>query len=146
MGREITRMDLVTYLDAARARIGAKSDADLARAIGVAGPTLLSYRRGLATPSSEKMVRLASLAGVSPDLALIDRMEWQADGAASRDIVARIRASIAATAALILLFFFVFPPSPIAETCDTDRPCSVYYGKAGVWKSLWKGLLNASLR
>ena len=139
-------MDLSAYLDAARARAGITSDAQLARAIGIASPTLLSYRRGFVMPSSEKMLRIADLAGVPPEVALVDRMEWQADGAASRDIVARIRASIAGIAACILLFLFVFPPPISAETCAENPPCSLYYGNANLWKSVWIQLLAAGLR
>lgn len=139
-------MDLNAYLDAAEKAPGITTQVALARALGVTRQSIISWRVGLSSPRPETMLRLAQLAGVSPEIAMIDRMEWQADGVASRDIVARIRASIAGIAACILLFLFVFPPPISAETCAENRPCSLYYGNANLWKSVWIQLLAAGLR
>lgn len=139
-------MDLNAYLDAAEKAPGITTQVALARALGVTRQSIISWRVGLSSPRPETMLRLAQLAGVSPEIAMIDRMEWQADGVASRDIVARIRASIAGIAACILLFLFVFPPPISAETCAENPPCSLYYGNANLWKSVWIQLLAAGLR
>lgn len=139
-------MDLESYLAAARRESRIRSDAQLARELGVTRQSLAQWRLGIAAPRLETMLKLAALAHQPPEVALVDHMAWRADGPKSRDIVARIRASIAATAAAILLFFVFFPPSPLADTCDTDRPCSVYYGNGGLWKSLLIELVKAKLR
>jgi transcriptional regulator with XRE-family HTH domain len=86
-------MKLTEYLDRARERAGIPSDTRLAAAIGVHQTAIVSYRRGTATPTPARMVRLAELAGVDPAAALLHRAAWQADDAASRDVMSRILAS-----------------------------------------------------
>ena len=81
---------LTEYLDLARERAGIASDNALGRALGVSSPAMVAYRRGLSSPTPERMVKLAELAGVSPELALLHRMSWQADGMVSRDVVSRM--------------------------------------------------------
>lgn len=139
-------MQLSEYLDRAKQAQGIRSERALSRELGVSHQSLVQWREGMATPRPETMLRLAELAGCSPEIALLDHMAWRADGPKSRDIVARIRASIALTTAVIVLFFLSFPPSPVAETCDRNSPCSVYYGNSGLWKSLLIEVVKAKLR
>jgi transcriptional regulator with XRE-family HTH domain len=138
-------MDLSDYLDRAKSERGFRSERALSRELGVSHQSVVQWREGLATPRPETMLRLAELAGCSPEIAMLDHMAWRADGPKSRDIVARIRASIAAITAFSLLFFFVFPPSTMADNCERNRPYCVYYGKKGLWENLWKELLSAIL-
>lgn len=98
-------MNLTEYLEAARARACLPSDNRLADALGIAHPSLLAWKRGHSIPTPERMVRLAELAGIPAELALIDRATWQADGEASRAVMSRIRSAITSTAAASCLFF-----------------------------------------
>lgn len=102
-------MELSAYLDAARARAGIPSDRQLAISLGIVANSLRQYRLGLATPQPETMVKLAALAGVPAEVALLDHMAWRADGPVSRDVVSRIREIIAAAAVVILMLFQAIP-------------------------------------
>lgn len=105
-------MDLDAYLDRARERAGLPSDRRLAVALGISQSGLRQYRLGLSTPQPAVMVRLAELAGVAPELALLDRMEWQADDPRSRDVVSRLREVLAASLVAMLLILLPVFPSP----------------------------------
>ena len=139
-------MQLSDYLDAAEKAPGITTQVALARALGVTRQAIVSWRVGLSTPRPETMLRLAELAQVAPQVALVDHMAWHANGPASRDIVAQLRASVLAAAASIFLCVFAFPLSPAAETCGQNGPHCVYYGKCGLWKSLCIELLSAVLK
>lgn len=86
-------MLLTDYIDRARAFSGLVSDRQLSVALDVSQPTISIYRRGLAIPTPEKMVKLARLAGVSPEIGLLHRAAWQADGQVSRDVMSRLISS-----------------------------------------------------
>lgn len=139
-------MQLSDYLDAAEKAPGITTQVALARALGVTRQSIISWRVGLSTPRPETMLRLAELAQVAPQVALLDHMAWHANGPASRDIVAQLRASIVAAAAAIFLCVLIFPVSPVAETCSQNSPDCVYYGKFSLWKSLCIELLSAVLK
>lgn len=98
-------MLLTDYLDRARERSGILSDNRLAMLLGVAHTSLLGWRRSLSVPTPAKMVRLAELAGVSPEVALLHRAAWQADDQASRDVMSRI----------IATWMEEIPANPLAE-------------------------------
>lgn len=83
-------MDLLSYMDRARAVARIPSDRQLAVALGINPNSLRQYRLGLAAPSPRVMLRLADLAGVPPELALLDRAAWQADDQDSRRVMSEI--------------------------------------------------------
>ena len=83
-------MLLTDYMDRARAHSGITSDNRLSDALETSQQTVSTYRRGLAIPSPAKMVKLAQLAGVSPEVALLHRAAWQADDQVSRAVMSRL--------------------------------------------------------
>ena len=86
-------MLLTDYLDRARIYSALGSDNRLAAALEISQATISSYRRGFSIPTPAKMVRLAGLAGVSPEVALLHRGAWQADDQVSRAVMSRLIAS-----------------------------------------------------
>ena len=86
-------MLLTDYIDRARAVSGLVSDRQLSIALEVSQPTISIYRRGLSIPTPAKMVKLAKLAGVSPEVALLHRAAWQADDQVSRAVMSRLISS-----------------------------------------------------
>lgn len=112
-------MDLIGYLDTARARAGLTSDRRLGDAIGVSKNSISQYRLGIATPHPAVMLRLAELAGVPGEVALLDRASWQADDTRSRDVMARLRSLVAAATAACLLFVLVLPAVSATIVHDT---------------------------
>jgi transcriptional regulator with XRE-family HTH domain len=86
-------MLLTDYLDRARAYSALGSDNRLAAALEISQATISSYRRGFSIPTPAKLVRLAQLAGVSPEVALLHRGAWQADDQVSRAVMSRLISS-----------------------------------------------------
>jgi transcriptional regulator with XRE-family HTH domain len=86
-------MFLTDYLDRARMVSGLVSDAQVSRALDISQQTVSLYRRGLAIPTPAKMVKLAQLAGVSLEVALLHRAAWQADDQVSRAVMSRLISS-----------------------------------------------------
>ena len=86
-------MLLTDYLDRARIHSGLGSDNKLSFVLEVSQPSVSLWRRGLAIPTPAKMVKLAQLAGVSPEVALLHRASWQADDQVSRAVMSRLISS-----------------------------------------------------
>lgn len=76
---------LTWYLDTARARLNATSDAQLSYAIDMERAAASQYRRGIAFPSEDAMIRLAVLCRVSPEEALCELHVWRAEKAHSSE-------------------------------------------------------------
>jgi hypothetical protein len=74
--------DIDFYLNRAKAQIGTKSDRELSRVLGYAGPTVSDFRRRKAWPSNDVMVHLADLAGVDHETALAELNVWKSAGPA----------------------------------------------------------------
>jgi transcriptional regulator with XRE-family HTH domain len=86
-------MLLTDYMDRARVYSGLGSDNRLAAALEISQATISSYRRGFSIPTPAKMVKLAKLAGISPEVALLHRGAWQADDQVSRAVMSRLISS-----------------------------------------------------
>ena len=86
-------MLLTDYIERAKAVSGIVSDRQLSIALEISQPTISIYRRGLCIPTPAKMVKLAQLAGISPEVALLHRASWQADDQVSRAVMSRLIAS-----------------------------------------------------
>jgi transcriptional regulator with XRE-family HTH domain len=86
-------MLLTDYIERAKAVSGIVSDRQLSVALEISQPTISIYRRGLCIPTPAKMVKLAQLAGVSPEVALLHRASWQADDQVSRAVMSRLISS-----------------------------------------------------
>jgi transcriptional regulator with XRE-family HTH domain len=83
-------MLLTDYIERAKAVSGIVSDRQLSVALEISQPTISIYRRGLCIPTPAKMVKLAQLAGISPEVALLHRAAWQADDQVSRAVMSRL--------------------------------------------------------
>lgn len=88
------------YMDLAKTRLGV-SDRGLSLHLGLAGGATNNYRTKRAWPSEETILKLAALADVPEDQALMDLNAWRSRGK-TREIYERLAAKIAATAALFL--------------------------------------------
>lgn len=71
------------YIDLAKKVNNFKSDSELDRAIKASGRTVSTWRTKRAWPSDEKMIVLAELAKVSPEIALLDLGIWRSEGQAA---------------------------------------------------------------
>ena len=86
-------MKLTDYMDLARTHSGLGSDNRLAAALEISQASISIYRRGYSMPTPAKMVKLAKLAGIPPEVALLHRASWQADDQVSRAVMSRLIAS-----------------------------------------------------
>lgn len=94
------------YIDRAMIRSGAPSERQLSGRLGLAHNSLTNYRTHRAWPSDQAMIALADLAGIDPDVALMDLNRWRTKSDAARDRYERLATLLekaGATAAAILL-------------------------------------------
>ena len=120
------------YLDLAKARADIKSDRQLGPAIGQSTQTVTHYRRKNAWPSDDAMLRLADLAGIPREEALLDLACWRSTSHA-RPTWQAIAAKLAAVAPAAFLtavlptlvaaaFFAGATPSPANAGTAGEQP------------------------
>lgn len=123
---------IAEYLDAAKARGKFTSDTKLSIALGQ-GPAWVSMiKRGIAHPGEDAMIKLAELAGVSPDIALLDLARERAKSPAVRSAWANILQRIA-VAVVVALLPVGHTRVSVANAQDAKAPLeigtTVYYQK-----------------
>ena len=89
------------YADLAKQRRGFSSDRSLSLALGPTADIISQYLRGRAWPSEEAMLRLAELAEIPGEEALLDLAQWRAT-ASTRPTWQAIAAKLAAAAPAFL--------------------------------------------
>ena len=95
--------NLEFYLEAAKKNHEIKSDAKLASALGISTTSVLQWRYGRSFPADETMVRLAALAGISKEQALLELSYWRADGEAKETYAGLIKRLGVLSAATMLI-------------------------------------------
>lgn len=120
------------YLDAAKARANIASDTRLGAALGQNHAWAHMIRAGKSLPSEDAMMRLAALAGISPDIALLDLARERAKDPAVRSAWANILQRIAVAVVVALLPVGATRVS-VANAQDAKAPLeigtTVYYQK-----------------
>ncbi len=92
------------YMDRAQARNPLlKSDRRLSLAVGKTETAASFWRTGRTWPSDETMIRLAVLAGVDPEEALIELNIWRAQSPETRDWYSRIAEKVRSSLAQVLI-------------------------------------------
>lgn len=97
-------MELVEIFDAAKRRANIESDTRLGLAIGQSHSWVYQVRSGKALPSDEAMLRLAELAGVNPDIALLELQRIRARDPRVRSVWANILQRVAVAAVAVILW------------------------------------------
>lgn len=106
-----TVRDVDWYIDRAKTCSGIVSNRKLGLELGISEGAMSHFKTGRAFPSDETMVKLAKLAQVDPDLALLDLGSWKTTGEA-KEAYERLKSrfvSLCIIAALTLTFV-IFPP------------------------------------
>lgn len=123
---------VVEYLDAAKARGNFDSDTKLSIAAGQSPAWASQIRRRLTHPGEDAMVRLAEIAGISPDIALLDLARERAKTPAVRSAWENILQRIAVAVVVALLPLGATRVS-VANAQETKAPLeigtTVYYQK-----------------
>lgn len=97
-------MTLEHVLDRAKERANLRSDRELGRAIGSSNPSYISfYRTRNVLPSDGQMIRLAELAEMDPNEALLWLNVWRAKDETAKSRYKKMIATIASAAALIAM-------------------------------------------
>jgi hypothetical protein len=114
---------VIDYLNAAKARLGLKSDRELGRALGQTPEWTHAIRAGKTLPSDESMYRLAELAGVDPTISLLKLNQWKARSPsvsqAYSSLIQRLAVALAAIA-LVMVDSSSVLASTITEHPDTQ--------------------------
>jgi transcriptional regulator with XRE-family HTH domain len=111
------------YIDAAKARSGIKSERKLSEFLGLKFVAISSYRTGRAFPSDDTMVKLAKMAGVNPDIALLELSVWRNEGPA-RKAYASILHRLAHAMVIICAISSISPANAQAQPlskCQMER-------------------------
>ena len=114
-------------LQRAQERIGAKSQRDLAKALGMNNSSLSLLASGKGELSDETYIKLAKLAGVDPAEVLIEKHERKA-GPEARAVWARINAAVSKSAVLGLGVILLLPALQThADSSKFPVPHNKYY-------------------
>ena len=116
-------------LQRAQERIGAKSQRDLAKALGMNNSSLSLLASGKGELSDETYIKLAKLAGVDPAEVLIEKHERKA-GPEARVVWARINKAVSKSAMLGLGVILLLPALKThADASKLLVPLNKYYAK-----------------
>lgn len=129
-------MHLDEILDLAVKKQSLKSDRQLSQKLGYTGNPTTQWRTKRTWPSDETMIKIANLAEINPEEALLWLNIWRSDGAA-RSIYEKIASRTIQGVAILgvsSLATFGFQPKPaealtILEKVETQSANNVYYGK-----------------
>jgi hypothetical protein len=114
------------YCDKAIANNKFRSDRELSKALGFSGSDISNYRRKRVWPSDITMVKLANLAGIPADEALIELKVWQNNDTIAGEVYTKLLARIAHAACLAIILISTSSESKANQPVMSD---SVYYGK-----------------
>jgi hypothetical protein len=138
------------YLDAAMARQNCRSHRELARVLGIGSTTLFNMTSGRGFPSDELMARIASLAAMDREAALLDLNIWRAPEGLARSAYLEIARRLGKSAAAIFCAGFLgaaaasLAPSParaavvFAEQEQTAHNSTSGQADCILWKILRK--------
>lgn len=127
-------MQINEIMDTAKVKNAFKSDRALARAIGMASPTLFRIRQGFGFPSEENMMKLGELAGIDKASSLLFLNMWKAEGEAKETYFEILRKIAPSVALCFIISISIMSSTPAYATKAPsqllhDRADTVYYGK-----------------
>ena len=98
------QMDINEYLDLAKEKQGIKSDRELAAALGhKSNQSIVFMRRGVTNPSDDTMLKIAELAGLSPEAALLRLNIWRSKTPETRELYTTLAERLAKQASTWLI-------------------------------------------
>ena len=112
------------YLDAARDQSGLPSDNQLASHLGVTRAQISYYRLRKTMPSPATMVRLAELARMDPDIAVLELYLWREVKTPAANCLRRILGKVGGVAAvaLVLLGSLAAPAHATGTSAEQINP------------------------
>ena len=97
-------MQLIDYIELAMQKQGFKSYRELSRALGhKSNQSLVFLRKGFQNPSDETMIRLAELAGLSKEAAILRLNIWRSKSPEARELYTALAERLAKQASTWLI-------------------------------------------
>ena len=103
------------YVFEARKKQNIYSNNKLAKEIGIAGASLSVMMNNKTLPAEETLIKIADLAGIPREEALLDLSIWSAKSEDAKSTWEKIREMLK-TAALVLTFASLYTPPPSTST------------------------------
>lgn len=118
------------YVFEARKKQNIYSNNRLAKEIGIAGASLSVMMNNKTLPSEETLIKIADLAGIPREEALLDLSIWSAKSDDAKSTWKKIREMLK-TAALVLTFASLYPLPTYQQSCNNaiKEQYTVYYVK-----------------
>lgn len=121
-------LNLEAYINRAIDNQELQSDRHLGRVLGVSPSTVAIWRAGKSLPTDETMVKLAGLAKVSKEQALLELSYWRAEGEAKDTYESLIKRLGVTAAAVTLVILSGFVPTTANANSNIMSNDVVYYG------------------
>jgi len=117
-------MTLDEMIDAAKSAQRMPSDNALNYLLGFKGSALSMWRCQKALPTADNVVKLAQLAGVDPEQALLERSIWIAEKNKCSDLIPIYKSMMYKLKQVAATFFLLglLLPSPQVDTKNVDGP------------------------
>lgn len=125
------------YLDKAKENHGLKSDRELDRAIGFKGCGVSQIRTGRALPSDEAMIKLAEMARVDPEEALLElayRRAASRDETRAASVYRALLDRVTHAAAALLIGFLAFSAMPTDASAMQNIRATSGQGSLPIYK------------
>ena len=119
------------YIDLARKKHSLKSDRRLSAALGLSEVAVQRWRAGVSIPSDDTMVKLADMAGISKEQALLELSYWRADGEAKSTYKMLLKRLVPTAACLAFILGSTTSPALSDNTAKMSHQGSdfIYYVK-----------------
>lgn len=114
------------YVEAAKTRTGFKSERKMCEALNLSSNTFNGYRKGK-LPSDETMVKLAKMAHIDPETALLDLNIWRSAGTPAFSFYQKIASRMAHLCIMIFGFTLI---------SSAAHAASVMPSPAGLWGTI----------
>lgn len=132
-------MNFEDYTKLAITRLHLNSQNDVARELSITTASMSNFNTGKAFPSEKTMMRLAELAGVEKEKALIDLSTWRAKNDAARFEVWQRISKMIGLQIIIMLFYNYF----LYESSTGALAYIVYYVYLTIFFFLFYQYVNA---
>lgn len=123
------------YICNAMANQGVLSERELSKTLGKAHNFVNNLLVGKALPSDEVMMKIADLAGLDKQAALLDLNVWRSPTPVRDAYVGILQKLTQTTAAIAILAAssLTLAPSPVSAKVLSDKSDTIYYGKHSVF-------------
>lgn len=110
-------LTVLDYIDLAIEKNELGSDRQLARALNISNTSVTFWRTGRTFPSDAVMVRLAALAGITPEQGLLELAYWKAEDESAQKAYKSLLSKVSGVISTFIICFIVLKSN--ASYADT---------------------------